>query len=40
MGSRIRLMLGLEAAIFFIAALIHFEVLFDGYPYREAATVS
>jgi hypothetical protein len=38
MGSRIRLMLGLEAAIFFIAALIHFEVLFDGYPDREAAT--
>jgi hypothetical protein len=29
-------MLGLEAAIFFMAALIHFEVLFDGYPDREA----
>jgi hypothetical protein len=29
-------MLGLESAIFFVAALIHFEVLLDGYPDREA----
>jgi hypothetical protein len=29
-------MLGLETAIFFVAALIHFEVLVDGYPDREA----
>jgi hypothetical protein len=29
-------MLGLETAIFFVAALIHFEVLMDGYPDREA----
>jgi hypothetical protein len=29
-------MLGLETAIFFVAALIHFEVLADGYPDREA----
>jgi hypothetical protein len=36
--SKIRLMLGLETAIFFVAALIHFEILFDGYPDREAAT--
>jgi hypothetical protein len=36
MGSRIRLMLGLETAIFFVAALIHFEALFEGYPDREA----
>lgn len=35
-SSRIRLMLGLESAIFFVAALIHFEVLVDGYPDREA----
>jgi hypothetical protein len=29
-------MLGLATAIFFVAALIHFEVLVDGYPDREA----
>jgi hypothetical protein len=34
--SRIRLMLALQTAVFFVAALIHFEVLFDGYPDREA----
>lgn len=36
MGSRIRLWLGMESAIFFVAALIHFEVLADGYPDRDA----
>jgi hypothetical protein len=36
MSSGIRLMLGLETAIFLVASLIHFEVLFDGYPDREA----
>jgi hypothetical protein len=29
-------MLAMEAAIFFVAALVHFEVLFDGYLDREA----
>jgi hypothetical protein len=29
-------MLGLGTAIFFVASLIHFEVLVDGYPDREA----
>jgi len=36
MTNRIRLFLGLEAAIFIVAALIHFEVLVDGYYDREA----
>jgi hypothetical protein len=36
MLNRIRLFLGLEAAIFIVAALIHFEVVLDGYYDREA----
>ena len=36
MVNRIRLFLGLEASIFIAAALIHFEVLLDGYYDREA----
>ncbi len=36
MVNRIRLFLGLEAAIFIVAALIHFEVVLDGYYDREA----
>jgi hypothetical protein len=36
MVNRVRLFLGLEAAIFIAAALIHFEVLLDGYHDREA----
>ncbi len=36
MVNRIRLFLGLEAAIFIAAALIHFEVVLDGYYDREA----
>ena len=38
MVNRIRLFLALEAAIFIVAALIHFEVIFDGYLDREAGT--
>jgi hypothetical protein len=37
MTTRIRFMLGAETAIFFLAVLIHLEVLFAGYPDREAA---
>lgn len=36
MSSPIRLFLRLQTAIFFVAALIHFEVSFEGYPDREA----
>lgn len=36
MVNRIRLILGLEAAIFIGAALIHFEVVLDGHYDREA----
>ena len=35
MINRIRLFLGLEAAIFIAAALIHFEVVLDGYGYYD-----
>ena len=38
MVNRIRLFLGLEAAIFIAAALIHFEVVLDGYNDQEAGT--
>ena len=38
MVDRIRLFLALESAIFIVAALIHFEVILDGYPDREAGT--
>jgi hypothetical protein len=34
----IRLFLALEAAVFIVAALIHFEVILDGYLDREAGT--
>ncbi|MGH8872393.1 MAG: hypothetical protein ACRDWS_10490 [Acidimicrobiia bacterium] len=36
MTRRIRSFLGLQVLIFLLAALTHFEVLFDGYPDREA----
>ena len=36
MTQRIRFFLGLEILIFLTAALIHFEVLFDGHRDREA----
>ena len=36
MVNRIRLFLGLAAAIFCAAALIHFEVILDGYDDRGA----
>jgi hypothetical protein len=39
MINRIRLLLGLEAAIFIAAALIHFEVLLDGY-YDQGAGIA
>jgi hypothetical protein len=38
MVNRIRRFLALEAAIFIVAALIHLEVIVDGYPDREAGT--
>jgi hypothetical protein len=38
MINRIRLFLGLEAAIFIAAALIHFEVVLDGYYDQGAGT--
>lgn len=38
MVNRIRLFLALEAAIFILAALIHFEVILDGYLDRDAGT--
>ena len=38
MVDRIRLFLALESAIFIVAPLIHFEVILDGYPDREAGT--
>jgi len=36
MTQQIRFYLGLEVLIFLAAALIHFEVLFDGYPDASA----
>ena len=36
MVNRIRLFLGLEAAVFIAAALIHFGIVMDGYNDREA----
>jgi hypothetical protein len=38
MVNRIRLFLGLEAAVFIAAALIHFGVVLDGYNDQEAGT--
>jgi hypothetical protein len=38
MINRIRLFLGLEAAVFIAAALIHFGVVMDGYNDQEAGT--
>ena len=38
MVNRIRLLLALQAAIFIVAGLIHFEVILDGYLDREAGT--
>ena len=38
MINRIRLFLGLEVAIFIAAALIHFEVVLDGYYDQGAGT--
>jgi hypothetical protein len=38
MVNRIRLFLGLEAAVFIAAALIHFGVFLDGYHDQEAGT--
>lgn len=37
MNREIKLFLGVEVVIFLIAALTHFEVLFDGYADRGAA---
>lgn len=34
----IRLLMLFEALTFFIAAAIHFQILFDGYGHREAGT--
>jgi uncharacterized membrane protein YeaQ/YmgE (transglycosylase-associated protein family) len=38
MINRIRRFLGLEAAVFVAAAIIHFEVVLDGYADQEAGT--
>ena len=38
MVNRIRLFLGLKAAVFIAAALIHFGGVLDGYNDREAGT--
>ena len=38
MVNHIRLFLGLEAAVFIAAALIHFGVVLDGYNDQEAGT--
>jgi hypothetical protein len=37
MNREIQLFLGVEVVIFLIAALTHFEILFDGYADRGAA---
>jgi hypothetical protein len=37
MNRQIQLFLGVEVVIFLVAALTHFEVLFDGYADRGAA---
>lgn len=36
MNGTVRYLLAIEAAVFLVAALVHFEVLFAGYGHRRA----